>query len=51
MIGTDYGHHDPSTEINAVGLLRDDRRISAHAVQKISKTIRVPLPEGEQHES
>jgi predicted TIM-barrel fold metal-dependent hydrolase len=35
MIGTDYGHHDPSTELDAVHLLRNDQRISAGAVQKI----------------
>jgi predicted TIM-barrel fold metal-dependent hydrolase len=35
MIGTDYGHHDPSSEINAVRLLRNDKRISAATVQRI----------------
>jgi predicted TIM-barrel fold metal-dependent hydrolase len=35
MIGTDYGHHDPSTELNAIHLLRKDERITAAAVQKI----------------
>jgi predicted TIM-barrel fold metal-dependent hydrolase len=35
MIGTDYGHHDPSFELNAIRLLRKDERISAAAVKKI----------------
>jgi predicted TIM-barrel fold metal-dependent hydrolase len=35
MIGTDYGHHDPSSELNAVRLLRNDKRITARVVQKI----------------
>ena len=35
MIGTDYGHHDPSTELDAVHLLRNDKRISPAAVRKI----------------
>jgi predicted TIM-barrel fold metal-dependent hydrolase len=35
MIGTDYGHHDPSSELNAVRLLRNDRRIPSAAVEKI----------------
>lgn len=35
MIGTDYGHHDPSSELNAIHLLRNDRRISAGAIEKI----------------
>ena len=38
MIGTDYGHHDPSTELNAIRLLRDDKRIPATAVKKILET-------------
>jgi len=38
MIGTDYGHHDPSSELNAVRLLRNDQRISPTAVQKILET-------------
>ena len=41
MIGTDYGHHDPSTEINAIRLLRNDKRIAPGAVKrKFSKQIR-----------
>jgi predicted TIM-barrel fold metal-dependent hydrolase len=35
MIGTDYGHHDPSSELNAVHLLRNDKRIAPAAVTKI----------------
>jgi len=35
MIGTDYGHHDPSTELNAIHLLRNDKRITPAAVKKI----------------
>jgi predicted TIM-barrel fold metal-dependent hydrolase len=35
MIGTDYGHHDPSSELNAIHLLRQDQRISAAAIKKI----------------
>ena len=35
MIGTDYGHHDPSTEINALKLLAADKRISPEAARKI----------------
>jgi predicted TIM-barrel fold metal-dependent hydrolase len=38
MIGTDYGHHDPSTELNAIKLLRGDKRIPAGVVQKILET-------------
>ncbi len=35
MIGTDYGHHDPSSELNAIRLLRLDQRIAPSAVKKI----------------
>jgi len=35
MIGTDYGHHDPSSELNAIHLLRNDTRIPPAAVRKI----------------
>jgi len=35
MIGTDYGHHDPSSELNAIRLLRNDKRIGAAVVEKI----------------
>jgi predicted TIM-barrel fold metal-dependent hydrolase len=35
MIGTDYGHHDPSSELNAIRLLRNDRRIAPAVIEKI----------------
>jgi len=35
MIGTDYGHHDPSTELNAIRLLRNDLRIAPAVIEKI----------------
>lgn len=35
MIGTDYGHHDPSTELNAIHLLRKETRIPPAAIDKI----------------
>jgi predicted TIM-barrel fold metal-dependent hydrolase len=35
MIGTDYGHHDPSSELNAIRLLRNDKRIGAAVIEKI----------------
>ncbi len=35
MIGTDYGYHDPSSELNAIQLLRNDKRIPPAAVKKI----------------
>ena len=38
MIGTDYGHHDPSTEINAIRLLRNDKRLPAATINKILET-------------
>jgi predicted TIM-barrel fold metal-dependent hydrolase len=38
MIGTDYGHHDPSTELNAIHLLRNDKRIAPEVVSKILET-------------
>ena len=38
MIGTDYGHHDPSTELNAIHLLRNDKRIAPGVVSKILET-------------
>src|SRR4029434_2697335 len=34
-IGTDDGHHDPSSELNAIHLLRNDKRISSAAAKKI----------------
>ncbi len=38
MIGTDYGHHDPSTELSAIHLLRNDKRLAPEAVNKILET-------------
>ena len=35
MIGTDYGHHDPSSELNAINLLRNDKRLTSEVVRKI----------------
>jgi predicted TIM-barrel fold metal-dependent hydrolase len=35
MIGTDYGHHDPSSELNAIHLLRNDKRLTSAAVEQI----------------
>jgi hypothetical protein len=35
MIGTDYGHHDPSSELNAIRLLRKDPRVTPAAARKI----------------
>ena len=35
MIGTDYGHHDPSTELNAIRLLRRDERLAPAVIEKI----------------
>jgi predicted TIM-barrel fold metal-dependent hydrolase len=35
MIGTDYGHHDPSTELNAIRLLRHDNRLAPAIIDKI----------------
>ncbi len=40
MIGTDYGHHDPSSELNAIRLLRNDKRIAPAAIDKILESIR-----------
>ena len=40
MIGTDYGHHDPSSELNAIHLLRNDKRSAPAAVRKILRPIR-----------
>ena len=38
MIGTDYGHHDPSAEINAISLIRQDDRLDAATAAKILET-------------
>lgn len=35
VIGTDYGHHDPSSEINAIRLLRQDSRIDGAVAELI----------------
>ena len=35
VIGTDYGHHDPSSEVNAIHLLRDDDRVDPEVTMKI----------------
>ena len=35
VIGTDYGHHDPSSEVNAIHLLRDDDRVNPEVTRKI----------------
>jgi hypothetical protein len=34
----DYGHHDPSSVLNAIRLLRNDQRIGPSAVTKILET-------------
>jgi hypothetical protein len=38
MIGTDYGHHDPSSELNAIHLLRNDERLTPAAIKNILET-------------
>lgn len=38
VIGTDYGHHDPSSEVNAIRLLREDRRLAPGVAEKILET-------------
>lgn len=35
VIGTDYGHHDPSAEVMAVHLLRQDNRLGPGVAEKI----------------
>jgi predicted TIM-barrel fold metal-dependent hydrolase len=35
VVGTDYGHHDTSTEIEALRKIKTDNKISAAAVEKI----------------
>ncbi|NKB20877.1 MAG: amidohydrolase family protein [Alphaproteobacteria bacterium] len=35
VIGTDYGHHDPSSEVMAVKLLREDDRLAPGVADKI----------------
>jgi predicted TIM-barrel fold metal-dependent hydrolase len=38
MLGTDYGHHDPSTEINAFTLIRQREDLTADQITKITDT-------------
>ncbi len=38
VIGTDYGHHDPSSEVMAVHLLKRDSRINPAIAEKILET-------------
>jgi predicted TIM-barrel fold metal-dependent hydrolase len=38
VVGTDYGHHDPSTEINAFTLIRRRNDLSAGVLEKITDT-------------
>jgi predicted TIM-barrel fold metal-dependent hydrolase len=38
MLGTDYGHHDPSTEINAFTLIRERKDLSPEQILKITDT-------------
>lgn len=35
VVGTDYGHHDTSTEIEAMRLLRDQKKINSEVMDKI----------------
>jgi len=35
---TDYGYPDPSSELNAIRLLRNDKRITPAATKKILET-------------
>jgi predicted TIM-barrel fold metal-dependent hydrolase len=38
MLGTDYGHHDPSTEINAFTLIRERDDLTAEQITRITDT-------------
>jgi predicted TIM-barrel fold metal-dependent hydrolase len=38
MLGTDYGHHDPSTEINAFTLIRQREDLTSEQILKITDT-------------
>jgi len=38
VIGTDYGHHDPSAEVMAVHLLNQDNRLGPGVAEKILQT-------------
>lgn len=35
MIGTDYGHTDPASEVNAISVLKESQRISAETKERI----------------
>jgi hypothetical protein len=35
VIGTDYGHHDTATEIEALRLLRDTGKVPSHVADRI----------------
>jgi hypothetical protein len=35
VVGTDYGHHDTSTEIEALRLIKQNGDVSASAIDKI----------------
>jgi predicted TIM-barrel fold metal-dependent hydrolase len=35
VIGTDYGHHDQATEIDAMRLMRDEGKLPEQTVNKI----------------
>ena len=35
VIGTDYGHHDTSTEIEALRMMRDDGRVPPEVADRI----------------
>lgn len=35
VVGTDYGHHDTSTEIEALRMLKSDRKVPDHVIDKI----------------
>lgn len=38
MLGTDYGHHDPSTEINAFTLIRQRPDLTAAQIERITES-------------
>jgi predicted TIM-barrel fold metal-dependent hydrolase len=38
MLGTDYGHHDPSSEINAFTLIRQRNDLTAEQIDRITNT-------------
>mgnify|MGYP001276571851 CR=1 FL=1 len=43
VIGTDYGHHDPSSEVLAVQKFRDDLRVDPSICNKILESIAAAL--------